>query len=107
MAERRLRVAFPDLCRRLRERHITHRSSELQKVHLVYEQEVRQAIEEITAASKYPSRKRVLSLLSKRNPSLTSVHLTSQAIRDVRSCNHELTAADYNHKMAVPANLWL
>src|SRR5271157_2063037 len=98
MAERRLRVAFPDLCRRLRERHITHRSSELQKVHLVYEQEVRQAIEEITAASKYPSRKRVLSLLSKRNPSLTSVHLTSQAIRRIREELQQITAVPATHE---------
>src|SRR5271157_4147210 len=60
--------------------------------------DVRQAIEEITAASKYPSRKRVLSLLSKRNPSLTSVHLTSQAIRRIREELQQITAVPATHE---------
>jgi len=101
----KLRVAFPDLSRRLRERYIAHRSSELQKIHLVYEKEVRQAIEEITAASKYPSRKRVLSLLSERNPSLTSVHLTSQAIRRIREELQQITVPPARHETSEVATM--
>ena len=89
----KLRAAFPDLSHRIRERYTAHRSSELQKLRLVYEREVRQAIAEITAARKYPSRKRVLSLLSNRNLSLTSVHLTSQAIRRIREELQQITVA--------------
>lgn len=49
-----------------------------------FEKYVRQAIEGIIAAGKYPSRKQVLSVITKRNPSLTSICLTSKALQRAR-----------------------
>jgi transcriptional regulator with XRE-family HTH domain len=77
----KMRVAFPDICRRLRDRYTAHRASEFQKIRLTYEEPVRQAITEITAAGKYPSGKRVLSVISKANPALTSIFLTGHAVK--------------------------
>jgi hypothetical protein len=80
----RLRVVFPDLCRRLRARYMAHRSSEQQQVRLVYENAVRQAIGEIAVAGEYPSLVRTFSYILKRDPSLTSLHLTNLAIKRIR-----------------------
>jgi DNA-binding XRE family transcriptional regulator len=80
----RLRVVFPDLCRRLRARYMAHRSLEQQRVRLVYEDAVRQAIGEIADAAEYPSLQRTFSFILKRNPSLTSLHLTNLAIKRSR-----------------------
>ena len=79
-----LRVAFPDLCHRLRVRHLAHRALEQQKVDLAYDNAVSLAIREIANAGQYPSLQRTFSLIMKRNPSLTSSHLTNLAIRRVR-----------------------
>jgi len=80
----RLRVTFPDLCRRLRARYMAQRSLEQQRVRLVYESAVRQAIGEIADAGEYPSLQRTFSFILKRNPSLTSLHLTNLAIKRIR-----------------------
>jgi hypothetical protein len=80
----RLRVVFPDLCRRLRVRYMAHRSLEQQRVRLVYENAVRHAIGQIADAGEYPSLQRTFSFMSKRNPSLTSLHLTNIAIKRIR-----------------------
>ena len=80
----RLRVVFPDLCRRLRARYIAHRSLEQQQLRLVYDNAVRHAIGEIVDAGKYPSLQRTFSFVLKRNPSLTSLHLTNLAIKRIR-----------------------
>lgn len=80
----RLRVTCPDLCRRLRVRYMAHRSLEQQQIRLVYENAVRHAIGEITHAGEYPSLQRTFSFISKRNPSLTSPHLTNLAIKRIR-----------------------
>jgi len=80
----RLRVVFPDLCRQLRARYMAQRSLEQQRVRLVYESAVRQAIGEIADAGEYPSLQRTFSFLLKRNPSLTSLHLTNLAIKRIR-----------------------
>ena len=79
-----LRVAFPDLCRHLRARHVARQLREQQRFRLVYENAVRQALGEIAYAGHYPSQQRVLSFISKRNPSLTSFYLTGLAIKSVR-----------------------
>ena len=79
-----LRVTHQDLHRRLHQRYLAHRSSERQKIELLYEREVSLAIQEITSGGKYPSRNRVLSTISKRSPSLTSVHSTSRALKQIR-----------------------
>jgi transcriptional regulator with XRE-family HTH domain len=81
----KLRLTHPDLCARLRQLYINHQSSELQHLHLIYEDKVRQAIDEVTAASKYPSRKRVLAFISKRNPAMTSIYLTGKAMKRIRA----------------------
>lgn len=80
-----LRVVFPDLCHRLRVRYLAHRALEQQKVDLAYDNAVRLAIREIANAGQYPSLQRTSSLIMKRNPSLTSSHLTNLAIRRVRT----------------------
>ena len=80
----RLRVVFPDLCRRLRTRYMAHRSLEQQRVRLVYENAVRQAIGQIADAGEYPSLVRTFSYILKRDPSLTSLHLTNMAIKRIR-----------------------
>ncbi len=80
----RLRVVFPDLCRRLRVRYMAHRSLEQQRVRLVYENAVRHAIGQIADAGEYPSLQRTFSFILKRNPSLTSLHLTNLAIKRIR-----------------------
>jgi hypothetical protein len=79
-----LRVTHRDLHRRLHQRYRAHQSSERQKIELLYEREVSLAIQEITSGGKYPSRKRVMSIISKRSPSLTSVHFTSRALKQIR-----------------------
>jgi hypothetical protein len=79
-----LRVVYPDLCRRLRVRYMAHRSVEQQKVRLAYDDAVRLAIVEIADAGEYPSLQRTFSFIVKRNPSLTSTHLTNLAIRRFR-----------------------
>jgi hypothetical protein len=79
-----MRVAFPDLCRRLRTRYVAHRVQEQQMVRLAYEKAVGQAIDEIVNAGAYPSQQRVLSFISERNPSLTSFYLTGIAIKSAR-----------------------
>lgn len=79
-----LRVVFPDLCHRLRVRCLAHRALEQQKVDLAYDNAVSLAIREIANAGQYPSLQRTFSLIMKRNPSLTSSHLTNLAIRRVR-----------------------
>lgn len=80
-----LRVVFPDLCHRLRVRYLAHRALEQQKVDLAYDNAVRLAIREIANAGQYPSLQRTFSLIMKRNPSLTSSHLTNLAIRRIRT----------------------
>lgn len=79
-----LRVTHQDLHRRLHQRYLAHRSAERQKIEHLYEREVSLAIEEITSGGKYPSRKRVLSIISMRSPSLTSVHFTGRALKQIR-----------------------
>lgn len=79
-----LRVVFPAICQRLRTRYIAHRTLEKQKVRLVYDNAVRQAIGEIADAGEYPSLQRTFSFIVKRDPSLTSFHLTNIAIRRLR-----------------------
>ena len=79
-----LRVTHQDLHRRLHQRYLAHRASERRKVELLYDREVSLAIQEITSGGKYPSRKRVLSIISKRSPSLTSVHFTSRVLKQIR-----------------------
>ena len=80
----RLRVVFPDLCRRLRARYMAHRSLEQQQVRIAYDNAVRHAIGEITDAGEYPSLQRTFSFILKQNPSLTSLHLTNLAIKRIR-----------------------
>jgi transcriptional regulator with XRE-family HTH domain len=79
-----LRAVFPDLCHRLRVRYLAHRALEQQKIDLAYDNAVRLAIREIATTGQYPSLQRTFSLM-KRNPSLTSSHLTNLAIRRVRT----------------------
>ena len=73
------------------------------------------------SAGNYPSHKRVLSIISKRSSSLTSVHFTSRALKQIRGklaeaaqavavrrtrvWNHIMVAIDWNDKLAVMANL--
>ena len=80
----RLRVVFPDLCQRLRTRHLAHRAREQQKVRGVYDDAVRDAIGKVAKSGVYPSLQRILFLVSQRNPSLTSYHLTNLAIKRIR-----------------------
>jgi hypothetical protein len=63
---------------------MAHRSLEQQRVRLVYENAVRHAIGQIADAGEYPSLQRTFSFMSKRNPSLTSLHLTNIAIKRIR-----------------------
>ena len=79
-----LRVTHKDLHRRLHQRYLAHRSSERQEIELRYQEQVSLAIQEITSGGKYPSSKRVLSTISNRSPSLTSVHFTNRALKQVR-----------------------
>jgi DNA-binding XRE family transcriptional regulator/transposase-like protein len=79
-----LRVVFPDLCQRLRTRYVAHRALEQQKVRLVYDNAVRNAIGEISNAGEYPSLQRIFSFILKQSPSLTSLHLTNLAIKRIR-----------------------
>jgi transcriptional regulator with XRE-family HTH domain len=80
----KLRLTYPELCADLHQRNIAHQSAERWKLDLIYQTCVRQATEELTAAGKYPSRIRVQSLITTRNPSLTSIFLTGRALRHVR-----------------------
>ena len=80
----KLRLTCPDICALLRQQYIAYRASERQRLNLIYEKEVRQAIQEITNASQYPSRKRVLWLISKKSSALTSVVLTARALKRIR-----------------------
>jgi hypothetical protein len=77
-------MMYPDLCAHLRQRYIAHQSLERLKLDLIYETQVRQTIEEITAAGKYPSCKRILSFITKGDPSLRSIFLTSRAVKRIR-----------------------
>jgi hypothetical protein len=79
-----LRVVFPAICQRLRTRYIAHRTLEKQKIRLAYDNAVRHAIGEIADAGEYPSLQRTFSFIVKRDPSLTSFHLTNIAIRRLR-----------------------
>ncbi len=79
-----LRVVFPDLCQRLRTRYIAHHALERQKIRIAYDNAVRLAIGEIADAGQYPSLQRTFSFIVKREPSLTSPHLTNLAIRHFR-----------------------
>jgi DNA-binding XRE family transcriptional regulator len=79
-----LRVVFPDLCQRLRTRYVAYRALEQQKIRLAYDNAVRLAVGEIADAGEYPSLQRTFSFIVKRNPSLTSSHLTNLAIRRLR-----------------------
>lgn len=96
-----LRMTYPELCAGLRHRYIAHQSAERRRLDLIYEAHARSAIDEILATDKYPSRKRVLSLIMQRNPTLTSICLTGRAMRRVRlelaqtaSAIHEFQATD-------------
>lgn len=80
----KLRMTYPELCAGLHQRYIARRSLERHQIELKYETYVRQAVDEITLAGEYPSRKRVLLFIAKRNPSLTSIHFTSRAVKHVR-----------------------
>jgi hypothetical protein len=57
---------------------------EKQQVRLAYDNAVRYAIGEIADTGEYPSLQRIFSFASKRNPSLTSPHLTNLAIKRIR-----------------------
>ena len=80
----KLRLTYPELCADLHQRYIAHQSAERWKLDLIYQTSVRQATEELTAAGKYPSRIRVQSLITTRDPSLTSIFLTGRALRHIR-----------------------
>ncbi len=80
----KLRRTYPELCADLHQQNIGRRSLERQQLDSKYEIYVRRAIDEITAAGKYPSHERVLSFITKRNPSLTSIYLTSRALKRIR-----------------------
>jgi transcriptional regulator with XRE-family HTH domain len=80
----RLRVVFPDLCQRLRTRHLAHRAREQQKVRNAYDDAVRDAIGKVAKSGVYPSLQRILFLVSQRTPSLRSYHLTNLAIKRIR-----------------------
>ena len=80
----KLRMIYPQLCADLRRQYVARRSSERHQLEFTYETYVREAVDEITSVSKYPSRKRVLSVIAKRNPSLTSICLTSRILRRIR-----------------------
>ena len=79
-----LRMTYPELCAGLRQRYIAHQSAERRRLDLIYEAHARSAIDEILATSKYPSRKRVLTFITQRNPTLTSICLTGRALRRIR-----------------------
>jgi hypothetical protein len=79
-----LQIAFPDLCRQLRERYNAHKALQRQNLVLLYETAVRQAVKEALATGEYPSHSLVFSLVSKRNPSLTNSTLTRVVLNAVR-----------------------
>jgi hypothetical protein len=80
----KLRMICPQLCADLRQQYLARRCSERHQLEFTYETYVREAVDEITCVGKYPSRKRVLSVIAKRNPSLTSICLTSRILRRIR-----------------------
>jgi hypothetical protein len=80
----KLRMTYPELCADLHRQYIARRSLERQQLELKYENYVRQAVDEITLASKYPSCKRVLFFIAKRDPSLTSICFTGKILRRIR-----------------------
>ena len=80
----KLRIIYPELCADLHQQYIARRSLERQQLDSRYEIYVRQAIDEISSAGKYPSHKRVLSFITKSNPSLTSIYLSSRALKGIR-----------------------
>ena len=80
----KLRMICPQLCADLRQQYLARRYSERHQLEFTYETYVREAVDEITCVGKYPSRKRVLSVIAKRNPSLTSICLTSRILRRIR-----------------------
>jgi hypothetical protein len=57
---------------------------ERRRLDLIYEEYARETISEIVAAGKYPSCKRVLSFITMKNPSLTSIYLTGRALKRIR-----------------------
>jgi hypothetical protein len=63
---------------------LAHRAREQQKVRGVYDDAVRDAIGKVAKSGVYPSLQRILFLVSQRNPSLTSYHLTNLAIKRIR-----------------------
>jgi hypothetical protein len=77
-----LRMTYPELCAEFRQRYLAHRSIERRQIASIYEEHSRMAIDEIIAAGKYPSRKRVLSFIMQKN--LTSIYLTSSAVKRIR-----------------------
>jgi hypothetical protein len=80
-----LKRTFPELCRRICDRYLIYRRRAIQQKNSTYQSEVRQAMAEITALGKRPSPRNILSLLTRRNPTLTSaasVRLAMKALRD-------------------------
>jgi transcriptional regulator with XRE-family HTH domain len=80
----KLRLTSPELCADLHQRYIAHQSMERRRLDLIYEEYVRETISEIVAAGKYPSRERVLSFITMKDPLLTSIHLTGRALKRIR-----------------------
>jgi transcriptional regulator with XRE-family HTH domain len=80
----KLRITYPALCAELHQRYLVHQSMERRRLESIYEKYVRQAIEEIIAAGRYPSRKRVLCSITKKDPSLTSTSRTSRVLKRIR-----------------------
>lgn len=79
-----LRMTYPTLCAEFRQRYLACQSLERQRLDSIYQEHSRKAIDEIIAAGKYPSRKRVLSAITQKNPTLTSISLTSRAVKRIR-----------------------
>jgi hypothetical protein len=80
-----LKRTFPGLCRRICDRYLIYHRTAIQQKNSVYQSEVRKAITEITALGKRPSGPKLLSVIMKRNPTLTSaasVRLALVALRD-------------------------
>jgi transcriptional regulator with XRE-family HTH domain len=80
----KLRLILPELCADLRRRYISHQSMERWKIDLIYEKHVRQAIDQIIATGKYPSCDRVLSFITQRDPTLTSIYRTTRMLKRIR-----------------------
>jgi len=79
-----LKREFPELCCRICDHSLMYRRTAIQQKNSSYQCEVRQAMAEITGLGKRPSPRNILSVITRRNPTLTSTASVILAMKTLR-----------------------